>query len=81
MVIIFHLFQLAFLLPIFNKLIATDNVDNVTASESIQEAEPRAIIIVPTRELAIQIYDQARKLAFGLLSAILVHLSIDHFII
>lgn len=45
-------------MPIINKLIE-DPVDPVSG----QFAEPQAVIISPTRELAIQIYNEARKFA------------------
>lgn len=51
----------AFLLPIINKLMEESSspiTDGTTA-------EPNVIIISPTRELAIQIYDQARKFSLN----------------
>jgi len=52
----------AFLLPILNKLIQTKVGGNNYEGGRVA---PQAIIITPTRELAIQIYDEARKFAGG----------------
>lgn len=53
---------MAFLIPIMSELLQDEDF-NLTID---RKREPRALIIVPTRELAVQIYDQARKLAYGL---------------
>ncbi|XP_058818928.1 ATP-dependent RNA helicase vasa-like [Topomyia yanbarensis] len=47
----------AFLLPIVNSLL-NDNAD-------MQACSPQVVIIVPTRELALQIFQEARKFALG----------------
>lgn len=49
----------AFLLPIIHSLIA-DRQDMIFDGQSCQ---PQAVIITPTRELAIQIHQEARKFA------------------
>jgi len=51
----------AFLLPIIHKLIESDSSDGSGESSS----KPQCIVVTPTRELARQIYDQARKFAQG----------------
>ncbi|XP_029302236.1 putative ATP-dependent RNA helicase DDX4 [Cottoperca gobio] len=51
----------AFLLPILQQLMA----DGVAASSFSELQEPEAIIVAPTRELIHQIYQEARKFAFG----------------
>jgi len=53
--------QAAFLLPIINKLLS-DPKDLVVTQ---QHCEPHALIISPTRELTLQIYNEARKFAHG----------------
>merc|ERR1712096_375764 len=52
----------AFLLPIINKFIEASTDGRSTDGGRVA---PQAIIISPTRELAIQIYDEARKFAGG----------------
>lgn len=49
--------QAAFLLPIINILLE-DKIDAVSDGSCSQ---PQVIIVSPTRELTIQIYEQARK--------------------
>jgi len=51
----------AFLLPIIHKLISTQ-AESGTGSST---ASPQALVITPTRELALQIYNEARKFAQG----------------
>ncbi|KAM3585410.1 uncharacterized protein V6R79_017114 [Siganus canaliculatus] len=51
----------AFLLPILQQLMA----DGVAASSFSELQEPEAVIVAPTRELINQIYQEARKFAFG----------------
>jgi len=51
----------AFLIPIIHRLISSDADPGVGASS----ASPQALVITPTRELAIQIYNEARKFAQG----------------
>jgi len=51
----------AFLIPIIHRLIGSDADPGVGASS----AAPQALVITPTRELAIQIYNEARKFAQG----------------
>lgn len=47
----------AFLLPILHDLL--------TDSRDLNIGKPQAVIVAPTRELAIQIYNEARKFAMG----------------
>lgn len=49
------------MLPILQQLMA----DGVAASSFIEQQEPEAIIVAPTRELINQIYLEARKFALG----------------
>merc|ERR1712179_187034 len=51
----------AFLIPVIHRLISSDADPGVGASS----ASPQALVITPTRELAIQIYNEARKFAQG----------------
>jgi len=51
----------AFLLPILHTILENGAESNAGASE----VNPTAVIVAPTRELAIQIKDEARKFAFG----------------
>ncbi|XP_075216631.1 ATP-dependent RNA helicase vasa [Lycorma delicatula] len=51
----------AFLLPIINTLLG----DPGDIGEGGYECQPQVIIVCPTRELAIQIYDEARKFSMG----------------
>lgn len=53
------LFQAAFLLPMINMLL--ENKVELVSNGSC--AQPQVIIVSPTRELTIQIYEQARKFA------------------
>jgi len=52
----------AFLLPIMNKIIESRIPSTLCDNGRVG---PQAIIITPTRELAIQIYDEARKFSAG----------------
>lgn len=52
--------QAAFLLPIINCLIE-DKAELIVDSSHV---EPQVIIVSPTRELAIQIHEEARKFAY-----------------
>lgn len=54
-------FQAAFLLPILSTLLSEPK-DLIVDS---YHCEPQVIIVSPTRELAIQIYEEARKFAFS----------------
>ncbi len=59
-------FQVAFLLPVLNSLL-TNPEKLATGTEDTQN--PAAIIVSPTRELAIQIYMEAKRFSasmFGL---------------
>ncbi|VDM83901.1 unnamed protein product [Strongylus vulgaris] len=51
----------AFLLPVMTNLMKTNNLSNTAEGTCC----PRCIIIAPTRELAVQIYNEARKFANG----------------
>lgn len=54
-------FQAAFLLPIINTLL--ENIESaITDGECVQ---PQVVVMAPTRELAIQIHDEARKFIHG----------------
>lgn len=57
----FLLFQAGFLLPILHKLL-NEPTDLVTEGEA---SEPQAVIVSPTRELTVQIFEEARKFAHG----------------
>jgi superfamily II DNA/RNA helicase len=57
----FFSLQAAFLLPMINTLLS-DPKDLII---SAQCCEPHAVIILPTRELAIQIFTEARKFSHG----------------
>lgn len=52
--------QAAFLLPIIEYMLR----ENVAEAEYKADQEPTAIIIAPTRELAQQIHNEARKFAY-----------------
>ena len=54
-------FQAAFLLPILSNLLSEPK-DLVVDT---YHCEPQVIIVSPTRELAIQIYEEARKFAYS----------------
>lgn len=51
---------MAYLLPIFSQLVAPISSASVDAGEGV-----RALIVVPTRELADQIFNECLKLAQG----------------
>jgi len=51
----------AFLLPILHTILEA----GVESNAGVSEVNPTAVIVAPTRELAIQIKDEARKFAFG----------------
>jgi len=53
--------QAAFLLPVINKLL-DDPKDLIV---TVKCCEPHAIIISPTRELTLQIFNEARKFSHG----------------
>lgn len=61
-------FQAAFLVPIMHHLI--ENPSEVVGGEC---AQPEVIICAPTRELVIQIFDVARKYAYGTVLKICMH--------
>ncbi|KAK6034086.1 DEAD/DEAH box helicase, partial [Cooperia oncophora] len=50
----------AFLLPVMTALMRTGNLSNAAESTCC----PRCLIIAPTRELAVQIYNEGRKFAY-----------------
>ncbi|XP_023225362.1 ATP-dependent RNA helicase vasa-like isoform X2 [Centruroides sculpturatus] len=52
----------AFLLPIIQTMFESNDLPN---PNNLTTQEPWAVIISPTRELAIQIYNEARKFSFG----------------
>ena len=49
------------MLPVISTLLK----NGVTEADSCECATPNALIIAPTRELAVQIFYEARKFAFG----------------
>lgn len=49
----------AFLIPIIHTLLAKNR--DLSDMSSANQVEPRALVISPTRELTIQIFDEARK--------------------
>jgi len=51
----------AFLLPIIDKLIKMDRAERV----ALEKPSPYAIIVEPTRELCLQVYEIGRKFANG----------------
>lgn len=51
----------AFLLPMINQLLASQEGPVTDANTS----QPRVVIVSPTRELAIQIFEQAKKFAYN----------------
>ncbi|KAI6184805.1 hypothetical protein M3Y97_00635600 [Aphelenchoides bicaudatus] len=51
----------AFLIPLINKIIGDKKRNPISGGKN----KPFAIIMEPTRELALQLYDQARKIAFN----------------
>jgi probable ATP-dependent RNA helicase DDX4 len=53
--------QAAFLLPMINTLLS-DPKDMIILE---QHCEPHIVIISPTRELTLQIYNEARKFSHG----------------
>lgn len=53
--------QAAFLLPVLTKMI--ENGLHGSSFSEIQE--PQTVVIGPTRELVVQIYNEARKFAFN----------------
>lgn len=54
----------AFLLPILNHLLERGPVRGSQGSSGWNKQYPLALVLTPTRELATQIYDEARKLAY-----------------
>lgn len=54
------MFQAAFLLPIINRLLE-DKSDLVVDSS---HCEPQVVVVSPTRELAVQIHQEARKFSY-----------------
>ena len=53
--------QAAFLLPIIDYIIKKDEY----ADSLDDKSSPVGLIVAPTRELAVQIYEDARKLSHG----------------
>jgi len=53
--------QAAFLLPVLTKMIQ----EGLHGSSFSEIQEPQAIVIGPTRELVVQIYNEARKFSFN----------------
>jgi len=54
----------AFLLPILNQLIERGSVATPQSSYGRRKQYPLALVLAPTRELATQIHNEARKLAY-----------------
>ncbi len=64
----------AFLLPILSKLLREEDVSTTMTDKQ----SPRAIIIAPTRELAVQIYNEGRKFSQGTLpDSVVIEFSLD----
>jgi ATP-dependent RNA helicase DDX3X len=60
----------AFLIPILSKAITKLSRTEVTVNrpgERRSKASPMVLIILPTRELAIQIFDDTRRVTFSFL--------------
>ena len=55
------LLQAAFLLPVLTGMMS----NGLEGSQFSEVQEPAAIIVAPTRELVIQIFNEARKFSFG----------------
>lgn len=53
--------QAAFLLPVLTGMIK----NGISGSSFSDVQEPQALVVAPTRELAVQIYNDARKFAHG----------------
>jgi len=53
--------QAAFILPVLTAMVT----EGLTSSQFSAVQEPQAIVVAPTRELASQIYMEARKFAIG----------------
>ncbi|KAI9714583.1 MAG: hypothetical protein M1812_006388 [Candelaria pacifica] len=53
---------LAFLIPVLNGLLRDRRKGQ---KHGLEDARPRAVVVAPTKELAMQIVNEARKLAFG----------------
>lgn len=53
----------AFMLPTVQRIIEMDSVDSISQSYATR-IMPRALVLSPTRELAIQIYDEAKKFCY-----------------
>jgi ATP-dependent RNA helicase DDX52/ROK1 len=54
---------IAFLVPVLNALIEENKIQNI--GKKSPEVGPRAIVVAPTKELASQIVNEARKLSIG----------------
>uniref|UniRef100_A0A6A7FVL6 RNA helicase n=2 Tax=Hirondellea gigas TaxID=1518452 RepID=A0A6A7FVL6_9CRUS len=54
----------AFLVPILNQIYEGGPLQNVPRSGGRSKQYPLALVLAPTRELATQIYDEARKFAY-----------------
>ena len=54
-------FQAAFLLPVLTGILR----NGIEGSKFLEAQEPQAIVIGPTRELVVQIYNEARKYSYG----------------
>jgi len=57
----FSFCQAAFLLPVLTGMMTA----GLTGSQFSEIQEPQALVIAPTRELAVQIYMDARKFSHG----------------
>jgi ATP-dependent RNA helicase DDX3X len=54
----------AFLVPILNLIYQNGYISNFTLINKRKKLLPNALVIAPTRELALQIYDEARKFSY-----------------
>jgi len=54
----------AFLLPVIEKMLSEPPVDTVSSVGNRRKVYPAALVLAPTRELAVQIYDGSRKFCY-----------------
>lgn len=59
----------AFLVPILNLIYNGPNVPNFQFIARRKKLMPLSLVLAPTRELALQIYDEARKVSATIFSS------------